>query len=144
MEMDEMVKNQLHRAVHGDTVCIRVDEKITRELRIGDNENACVEYACIGKHKGETFEFFGHSIRILELNEGKDTRKYPPEKTPKIKDFYDLPDDKSTQEAENVKFGYVNEATERELNSLFRLQKAERDENDETSVKVIGHNYVRT
>ena len=144
MEMDEMVKNQLHRAVQGDTVCIRVDEKITRELRIGDNENACVEYACIGKHKGETFEFFGHSIRILELNEGKDTRKYPPEKTPKIKDFYDLPDDKSTQEAENVKFGYVNEATERELNSLFRLQKAERDENDETSVKVIGHNYVRT
>lgn len=142
--MGKMMKSQLHRAVQGDTVCIRVDEKITKKLRIGENKNACMEYACIGKHEGETFEFFGHNVRVLELNEGENTKKYPPEKIPKIKDFYILPDDKSTQETENIKFGYVNEATERELNVLFWQQKVERDESDEISVKVIGHNYVRT
>lgn len=144
MGMDNMMKNQLHRAVQGDTVCIRVDGKATKKFRIGENENSCVEYACIGKYKGETFEFFGHDIRILELNEGENTRSFSSGKIPRIKDFYDLPDDKNTQKAENIKFGYVNEATERELNALFQQQKAERDENDEVSVKVIGHNYVRT
>lgn len=138
------MKNQLRRAVQGDTVCIRVDEKITEELRIGENKNSCLEYACIGKHKGKTFEYFGHNIRILELKEGENGKNYPPEKVPKIKDFYNLPDDKSTQEAENIKFGYVNEATEHELSILFQQQRAERDENNEVSVKVIGHNYVRT
>lgn len=133
-----MYKDVQYKSVRGDKVTIQFENGVKQVVIIGTGNNSCLEYACVGKQKGETFEYYGKQISVVEIAP-KYQKKQVEQWVPKVVDLFQMPEDKNSIEAEQLKFGYVNDETEIELERLIREEK---NESDETTI-VLGHNRVR-
>lgn len=136
------MENKGHKAVKGDTLEIEYGNGIHKKIKIGEGKYPGLEFACVGKERGDTVEYLNTTILIKEIYPNSDE----PQKdgyVPKVTNFFSLPQNRQTKQYEEIKFGIVNDVTEWELNALLKEQKDEQDENDENSVHVLGHNTVK-
>lgn len=110
-----------NKIARNDTVEIICNGR-KESLIIGSCKNECLEYACIGKIKGEEFEYLGVKIKILNILSSEDL-KSDEKSIPRVSDFFDMPDDRESLKAERLKFGYVNDATERMISYREQAEK---------------------
>ena len=126
-----------YKAVRGDTLEIEYGKQRTKErVTIGAQKNPCLEYACVGKQVGDSFEYLNQRITVRAVFPMED-RMQNRTHVPKVIDCFSMPKDLESEEAEKLKFGYVNDETEWELE---RLEKRDRD--SENLEIVTGRNQL--
>ena len=136
MERDKIMGNKI---IRGDTVKILCNG-CEKQLVIGHGEDSCLEYACIGKQKDEKFYYLGAEIKIVEIKSKVDNKQDKDKRyIPRVSDFFDMPSDHTSLEAERVKFGYVNDATER----IAFIQELAEFRAKDIPVKQYGQNSVK-
>ncbi len=126
-----------YKAVRGDTLEIEYGKQRTKErVTIGAQKNPCLEYACVGKQVGDSFEYLNQRITVRAVFPMED-RTQSRTHVPKVIDCFSMPKNLESSEAEKLKFGYVNDETEWELE---RLEKRDRD--SENLEIVTGRNQL--
>lgn len=136
-----MIYSAGHKAVRGDVLEIVYGDNIRKTIAIGEEENPGLEYACIGKTAGMKFEYLNTSIqirRISPMDDAVQDRRW----IPKVTDFFRLPDDRKSNQYEEVKFGIVNDVTGWKMDALIRELKEKIRAENEISERVLGHNTV--
>lgn len=126
-----------YKAARGDTLEIEYGRQRTREtVTIGAKKNPCLEYACVGKQVGDSFEYLNQKIivrAVFPIEERAQNRTY----VPKVIDCFSMPKDLESREAEKLKFGYVNDETE------WKLQELEKRDKDSENLEIItGRNQL--
>ena len=125
------------KVIRGDSVKI-ICNGCEKQLEIGSGNDTCLEYACIGKQKDEEFYYLGIEIKIIEIKRKKDIIQ-DANHVPRVSEFFNMPSDHTSLEAERVKFSYVNDATER----IAFIQEHEEFRAKDIPVKQYGQNSVK-
>lgn len=129
-----MIIKPSHKIIKDDKVDLTYNGTAF-SLLIGSSQNPCLEFACIGKSVGDSFDYLGTKVTIKNISTTSNDKNNK-RKVPRVSDFFSIPKNHDSQEAENIKFGYVNDAT-------YRMIAPRLYADNQVPTKVYGRNTTR-